>query len=296
LGLPCKGKCAAAKEEKASPKTVDCIFLGYAHNSATYKFLVVHSETSIVDVNVIIKSRDVTFFENIFPMKKKEVVTPDGPRMTYSLLSSVYGPTPDVELRSKRQRTEKSLGDDHITYLVDEEPRTLSEAYASSDAEYWREAIRSEMDSITANGTWEVTDLLAGCKPVGYKWIFKRKRRPNGTIEKYKARLVAKGFTQKKDENYFDTYSPLNRLPTICVLLALAAAYKLHVHQMDVKTAFLNGELEVEIYMQHPEGFVVKGQGSKVCRLIKSLYGLKQAPKQWHEKFDNTLTAAGFLC
>jgi hypothetical protein len=182
--------------------------------------------------------------------------------------------------RSKRQRTEKSLGDDYIIYLVDEEPRSLTEAYTSPDAEYWREAVRSEMDSIISNGTWEITDLPAGCKPVGCKWIFRRKRRPDGTIEKYKARLVAKGFTQKKEEDYFDTYSPVARLPTICVLLALATAYKLLVHQMDVKTTFLNGELEEEIYMQQPEGFVVKGKESKVCRLIKSLYGLKQAPRQ----------------
>jgi hypothetical protein len=129
---------------------------------------------------------------------------------------------------------------------------------------------------------------------VGCQLIFKRKRRPDGTIEKYKARLVAKGFTQKKVEDYFDTYSLVARLPTIHVLLALATAYKLLVHQMDVKTTFLNGELEEEIYMQQPEGFVVKGQESKMCRLIKSLYDLKQAPWQWHEKFNNTLTTAGF--
>jgi hypothetical protein len=141
--------------------------------------------------------------------------------------------------------------------------------------EHGRSPISQLVDSITTNGTWEVTDLPAGCKLVGCKWIFKRKRRPNGIIEKYKARLVAKGFTQKKDEDHFDTYSPVARLPMIRVLLALAAAYKLHVHQMDVKSTFLNGELEVEIYMQQPEGFVVKGQESKVCRLIKSLYGLK---------------------
>jgi hypothetical protein len=196
--------------------------------------------------------------------------------------------------RSKRQRIEKYLGDDYIIYLVDEEPRSLTEAYTSPDAEYWREVVRSEMDSIISNVTWEITDLPAGCKPVGCKWIFRRKRRPDGTIEKYKARLVAKGFTQKKEEDYFDTYSSVARLPTIRVLLALAAAYKLLVHQMDVKTTFLNGELEEEIYMQQPEGFVVKGQESKVCRLIKSLYGLKQAPRQWHEKFNNTLTTVGF--
>jgi hypothetical protein len=124
--------------------------------------------------------------------------------------------------------------------------------------------------------------------------MFKRKRRPNTTIERYKARLIAKGFTQKKEEYYFDTYSPVTRLPTICVLLALASAYKFLGHQMDVKIAFLNRELEEEIYMQQPKGFVVKGQEIKVCRLIKSLYGLNQAPKQWHEKFNNTWTTTGF--
>ena len=133
-----------------------------------------------------------------------------------------------------------------------------------------------------------------GCKPFGCKWVFKKKLRPDGTIEKYKARLVAKGYTQKEGEDFFDTYSPVVRLTTIRVLLSLAASHGLLVHQMDVKTAFLNGELEEEIYMEQPDGFIAQGQEGKVCRLIKSLYGLKQAPKQWHEKFDKTLTSAGF--
>ena len=192
----------------------------------------------------------MTFFESIFPMKGKEVVDPDDPDRTYSLPSSLYDPTPNVELsRRKRKRTEKSLGDDYIIYLVDEEPCTLSEAYASTDAEYLREAVCSEMDSIIYNGTWKITDLLAGCQPMGCKWIFKRNRRPDGSIEKYKGYLVAKGSTQKKEEDYFDTYSPVAQLPTIRVLLALDAAYKFRVHQMEVKTTFLNRELEEEIYM-----------------------------------------------
>jgi hypothetical protein len=125
--------------------------------------------------------------------------------------------------------------------------------------------------------------------------VFKKKLRPDGTIEKYKAHLVAKGYTQKEGEDFFDTYSPIARLTTIRVLLSLAASHGLLIHQMDVKTAFLNGELEEEIYMEQPDGFVVDGQEGKVCKLLKSLYGLKQAPKQWHEKFERTLTAEGFV-
>ena len=100
------------------------------------------------------------------------------------------------------------------------------------------------MDSIMSNGTWEVVNRPYGCKPVGRKWVFKKKLRPDGTIEKYKARLVAKGYTQKEGEDYFDTYSPVACLTTIHVLLYLAASYGFLVHQMDVKTTFLNGVLE----------------------------------------------------
>ena len=105
---------------------------------------------------------------------------------------------------------------------------------------------------------------------------------------------MAKSHTQKEGGYFFDTYSPVTRIATIRVLLALAASYSLYVHQMDVKIAFLYGELEEEIYMEQPNGFVIPGEENKVCKLIKSLYGLKQTPKQWHEKFDTTLTSAGF--
>jgi hypothetical protein len=112
--------------------------------------------------------------------------------------------------------------------------------------------------------------------------------------KKYKARLVAKGYTQKKDLDYFDTYSPVARMTSIRVLIAIASIHNLVVHQMDVKTAFLNGDLEEEIYMDQPEGFVVHDKENKVCRLVKSLYRLKQAPKQWHEKFDKVMLLDGY--
>jgi hypothetical protein len=134
------------------------------------------------------------------------------------------------------------------------------------------------MDLILSNGTWELSELPFGCKLIGCEWVFKKKLRPDGTIDKYKARLVAKGYTQKEGEDFFDTNSLVARMTTIRVLLSLAASYGLIVHQMDVKTAFLNGELDEEIYMDQLDGFVVKGEEQKVRKLLKSLYGLKQAP------------------
>jgi hypothetical protein len=116
----------------------------------------------------------------------------------------------------------------------------------------------------------------------------------DGTIEKFKARLVAKGLKQKEGLDYFDTYALVARIATIRTLIALASIYNFEIHQMDVKTAFLNGELEEDIYMHQPEGFVMPNHERKVCKLIKSLYGLKQAPKQWHEKFDKVVVANGF--
>uniref|UniRef100_A0A2N9EEB8 CCHC-type domain-containing protein n=1 Tax=Fagus sylvatica TaxID=28930 RepID=A0A2N9EEB8_FAGSY len=118
--------------------------------------------------------------------------------------------------------------------------------------------------------------------------------RTDGTIQTFKARLVAKGFRQREGIDYFDTYAPVARITSIRVLIALASIYKLVVHQMDVKTAFLNGDLDEEVYMDQPEGFVLPGNEKKVYKLVKSLYGLKQAPKQWHEKFDTVILANGF--
>lgn len=109
------------------------------------------------------------------------------------------------------------------------------------------------------NNTWKLVDLPSGHKPIGHKWIFRKKLRPDGSIEKYKARLVAKGYRKKEGQDFFDTYSPVTRITSIRTLMAIAAIHNLIIHQMDVKTAFINGELDEEIYMQQPEGFVVKG-------------------------------------
>jgi len=205
--------------------------------------------------------------------------------------------------RSKRARKVKSFGSDFYTFLVEgnresvirqipycfnteADPQTFEEAMKDRDAAFWKEALNDEMDSLMSNNTWELVDLPPGCKPIKCKLLFKRKRRVDGSVERHKVRLVAKGFTQKHGIDYFDTYALVARIATIRLLIAIAAIHKLVIHQIDVKTAFLNEELDEEIYMEQPEGFVMPGQEKKVCRLRKSLYGLKQAPKQRHQKFD----------
>jgi hypothetical protein len=278
------------KNRKLAPKTVNCFFLGYAHHSTVYRFLVIKSEMPDVHIDTFLESRDVTFFENIFPTKNlygmsslpTNVLADTSPEPSGNFDHAEHTPEPiheeidsEAPRRSKRPRTAKSFGDDFTIYLMDDTPKTIVEAFASSDVDDWKEAVHSEMDSILSNGTWELVDQPYGCKLMGCKWVFKKKRSPDGTIDKYKTRLVAKGYTQKKGEDFSDTYSLVARLTTIRVLLSLTASHGLLVHQMGVKTAFLNRELEEEIYMTQPDGFIGKGQEDKLCKLMKSLYGLK---------------------
>nr|GEX94061.1 zinc finger, CCHC-type [Tanacetum cinerariifolium] len=194
--------------------------------------------------------------------------------------------------------SDESQRDDHSDDVLNEipeprkgkreDPRTYNEAIQSRDYAFWKEAIDDKIGSIMENNTWVLSNLPPGCK-----WIFKRKMKVDGTVDKVKARLVIQGFRQKEGIDYFDTYAPVARITTIRLLLALVAIHNLVIHQMDVKTTFLNGDLK-EVYMNQPEGFVMPGNEHKVCKLVKSLYGLKQAPKQWHQKFDEVVLSSGF--
>ncbi|GJS16711.1 zinc finger, CCHC-type containing protein [Tanacetum coccineum] len=204
-----------------------------------------------------------------------------------------------VRLPDPRRKTigEKSIDcifvgyDEHSkAYSIEEDPKTYNEAMQSREAAFWKEAINDEIGSIIENNTWVLSDLPPGCK-----WIFKRKMKVDGTIDKFKARLVIQGFRQKEGIDYFDTYAPVACITTIRLLLALAAIHNLVIHQMDVKRAFLNGDLEEEVYMKQPEGIVMPGNDHKACKLVKSLFGLKLAPKQWHQKFDEVVLSSGFL-
>jgi hypothetical protein len=131
-----------------------------------------------------------------------------------------------------------------ILLNIEEDPKTYEETMASRDAAFWKEAINDEMDSILSNNTWILVDLPHGSKPIGCKWVFRRKYNTDGSLQTFKSRLVVKGFKQKEGIDYFDTYASVARITSIRVLMALASIFDLYVHQMDVKTAFLNGDLE----------------------------------------------------
>jgi hypothetical protein len=129
---------------------------------------------------------------------------------------------------------------------------------------------------------------------VSSKWIYKVKYVADGSIEKYKARFVACGFSQKEGIDYEEMFSPVSRYTSIRTIIALAAKMKWKLHQMDVKTTFLNGVIEEEVYIEQPQGFEVEDRKTHVCRLKKALYGLKQAPRAWYGRIDNFLTRLGF--
>jgi hypothetical protein len=263
------------KKCKLGPKIVDCVFLGYAHHSIIYRFLVIKSDVSDVHVDTFLESRDVTFFENIFSMKNlydicslpANVIVDTTPKPSKIFDHAKHTPKSiheeidsEAPRRSKGPRTAKSFGDDFTVYLMDDTPKIIVVAFASPDVDDWKEVVCSEIDSILSNETWKLVDRPYDCKPVGCKWVFKMKPRSDGIIDKYKARLVAKGYIQHEGKDFFDTYSPVAKLTTIRILLSLAASHGLLVHQMYVKTSFLNGELEEKIYMTQSDEFVVKGQ------------------------------------
>jgi hypothetical protein len=172
------------------------------------------------------------------------------------------------------------------------EPSTHRQAMNSQEREEWLEAERKELQSLRDNHVFTECKLPPGRRTVRTKWIYKVKRDKNGNISKYKARLVAQGFTQIEGLDFNETYSPVARFTSIRTLLALSAILGYHVHQMDVETAFLNGELKEEIYVVPPEGWPV--QEGNVLRVNKALYGLKQSSREWNENLNTFLLSKGF--
>ncbi|CAK5267338.1 unnamed protein product [Mycena citricolor] len=174
-------------------------------------------------------------------------------------------------------------------------PRSFFEASKREDGPLWRAAAASEIDSLLSNCTWDVVDLPQGVKPIRSQWVFVIKHKSDGTVERYKARLVADGRGQRYGIDYHEVFAPTFRPATLRVILALAAQNNLKLRSIDFSSAYLNGDLDEDVYMTQPEGFP-QGEKGQVLKLNRSIYGLKQAGRQWRIKLVAKLTAMGFKC
>lgn len=176
--------------------------------------------------------------------------------------------------------------------FIDDVPQDIHEATTKSDSKFWEKAIAEEINAINKNKTWTIVEKPEEVKPIDCKWVFRKKTDESGSNVKYKARLVARGFMQKKGFDFDETYAPVARLTTVRTILAVSSYKRYQIQQLDVKSAFLQGKVNENIYMTVPDGFDDAG---KVCKLNKALYGLKQAPYCWNKEFDEFTKREGLI-
>jgi hypothetical protein len=172
-----------------------------------------------------------------------------------------------------------------LSLTTQNEPKSFNEA---NKFECWRQAMHSELLALDRTGTWQIVDLPPNVTPIGCRWVYKVKLHADGTVERYKARLVAKGYNQIEGLDYFETYSPVAKVTSVRLIIALASINHWFLHQLDVNNAFLHGDLQEDVYMMIPPG-VKTTKPNQVCKLTKSLYGLKQASRKWYEKLTSLL-------
>ena len=303
--------------DKLEPKAEKCVFIGYPKETVGYTFY--HRSEGKVFV-----AKNGSFLEKEFLSKDvsgrkvelDEVVEPSPELVSSAAQEVVQAPlsptreetndsdhetsvlAPTENRRSTRIRTAPEWYGNpvmNVLLLDNNEPANYEEAMMSPDSGKWQEAMKSEMESMSENQVWTLVDLPDSRKAVECKWIFKKKTDADGNVTVYKARLVAKGFRQIQGVDYDETFSPVAMLKSVRILLAIAAFFDYEIWQMDVKTAFLNGNVEEELYMIQPEGFVDPKDAGKVCKLQRSIYGLKQASRSWNLRFDEVIKGFGFV-
>jgi hypothetical protein len=209
-----------------------------------------------------------------------------------SVLTESEEETEQVIRRSSRvSKMPKRFDDYEMSFVaLNEEQITYQQAVSGQNSKEWNNAIKNELDALERNATWIETDLPNDKKAIEAKWVF-RVKNERDKEPVFKARLVAKGFQQDDHFDHSEIFAPVAKLPTLRILLAIANKYKLSLHQMDVKSAFLYSEIDEEVYLKKPEGLKKDG---KVLKLKKSLYGLKKAPKMWNETFNEFMIMEGF--
>ncbi|KAK8613675.1 hypothetical protein V6N13_101432 [Hibiscus sabdariffa] len=301
----CKAYVKHQMSTKLEPKSEKCTFVGYPKETRGYYFY---------NENKVFVARTGVFLEKEFltnsgkgrnieleEVQQQQVIEPEVEPISQAVEKN---PT-DLETQPLRRSTRERHEPERYGFLVtthgdvilvdQDEPKTYQEAVSSPDSEKWLEAMRSEMDSMSENQVWTLVEQPEGIKPIGCKWVFKKKTNMDGNVQTYKGRLVAKGFRQIHGVDYDETFSLVAMIKSIRILLAVAAFHDYEIWQMDVKTAFLNGKLEEDVYMTQPEGFVTPEDAGKVCKLQRSIYGLKQASRSWNLRFNEAIQEFGFI-
>ncbi|KAG9458815.1 hypothetical protein H6P81_003323 [Aristolochia fimbriata] len=305
-------------ESKLDPRAKKALFMGFNAGVKGYRLWCLEAKKTII-------SRDVTFDESAMLNKvnleeanstpqqvecrpkqvefEQTVVIPaqkttDDSPMAEEESDEEEVPTQEPQQQSepiavRRERREihkPAHFTDMVAYalpFVDDVPCTYPEVIRSSESGRWAGAMEEEIESLEKKKTWELTQLPKGKRAIGCKWVFAKKEGfPDNGDVRYKARLVARCYAQKEGIDYNEVFSPVVKHSSIRILLALVAQLNLELAQLDVKTAFLHGDLREEIYMTQPDGYKVAGKENWVCKLNKSLYGLKQSPRQWSTRFD----------
>ncbi|GJX40230.1 putative RNA-directed DNA polymerase [Tanacetum coccineum] len=261
------------KPGKLQQRYVKCIFIGYPKETMGYYFYFPHE-------NKIVVARYAEFFE-------KNLITQEVSGRDMDLEEIQDKDTSPSEITSEipmevEEAEEHSLGDLN-------EPTSYKATMLDSESNKWIDAINAEIKSMMDNMVWVLVDLPPNCKTVGSKWIFKKKTDVDGIVHTYKARLVEKSYTQLYGVDYEETFSPVTDIRAIRILISIATYYDYEIWQMDIKTTFLNGYLDEDIYMVQPEGFVDPNHPRKVCKLQRSIYGLKQASRSWNKRFDEEI-------
>lgn len=311
FGCLCFAHIPKDERKKLDAKSKRCILLGYGFETKGYRLYDVERERVFFSRNVVFDEtrNGIEKEPQSIPSIKVDVLSDSSAENSHDEepshaqpeeIPQPEGEPPEAQEppeRTVRSSSRQRRKPDYYGYGVSvadtsDEPATLKEAMTRSE---WVDAMDKEMMSLRENNVWDLIELPKDRKIVGSKWVFKTKRSANGMIERYKARLVAQGYTQQYGQDYDETFSPVVRFESLRTVIALAVQNDLKLHQMDVTTAFLNGQLQEEVYMRQPEGYTVEGKENLVCRLKKSLYGLKQSSRCWNSALDTHLKRMGFI-
>ncbi|KAK7276201.1 hypothetical protein RIF29_17337 [Crotalaria pallida] len=332
-GCPAEARPYRPNEKKLDSRIITCYFVGYSERSRGYKFYDptnrsffetgnarfledvefergdrvrnIVFEEEFVSLSTVVINNDQVSNSDIVPINLEQDNVDEVPIQNQVIVPEEQAQQPQEQMPLRRSTRERrnAISDDYVVFLqehedgigmMEEDPINFLQAMQSSNSQKWVDAMNEEIKSMKDNDVWDLVPLPEGEKPIGNKWIYKTKRDSKGNVERFKAPLVGKGYTQKKGIDYKETFSPVSSKDSFRIIMALVAHFDLELHQMDVKTAFLNGDIDETIYMVQPENFVIGDAKKMVCKLKKSIYGLKQASRQWYHKFHDVVTSFGF--